>query len=244
MADQLNHIELYLRGELSEEEIADFEALLKEDVSLKKQVENHRQFLKGVDISFNRELKQMLVDVESNIEDVPLRKTKRFKAIYPLMGMAAAIASLIIVFFTFQDDKISSESLYAQYYKVYPNAESPVLRSTNNEDNPFAYYEKREYASALELFNKMQASDPENSALLFYSAMCQLELDHPETGIELFDLVISREDPDYKRPALWYQSLAYLKIANIKESRAILEHLNKGDDLYARKADDLLKNLD
>lgn len=238
MADQLDHIELYLRGELSEEEITDFEALMKADSSLKKQVEEHRQLLKGIEISFNRELKQKLIQVESNIEETPAPKSR-----YPIIGLAAAIAALIVVFVTFQDEKISSQDLYAQHYKVYPNAELPVLRSENNEDNPYAYYEKREYATALELFNKMQASDPDNSALLFYSALCQLELDHPETGIELFALVISREDPDYKRPALWYQSLAYLKIEKPENAMVILELLALDDDVYARKANELLENL-
>ena len=159
------------------------------------------------------------------------------------MGMAAAVALLIIAFFTLRDDSLNPEELYAQYYKVYPNIESPVSRSESSEKNPFAYYEAGDYNTALANFTEMQTSDPENQALLFYSAMCQLELGQPENAIELFDQMLSKQSEKYTRPAMWYQSLAYLKLENVKNAINLLEQLTQEEDVYATKANELLDIL-
>lgn len=242
MAD-LDHIEKYLRGELTEEEISDFEALMENDAALKEQVAQHRQLLKGLEIGFNTELKELLIEEESKIKNTPIQKPSRIKSLYPLMGIAAAVALLIIAFFSLRDDAFNPEELYAQYYKVYPNVEAPVSRSESNKKNPFAFYEAGDYATALANFTEMQASDPKNPALLFYSGMCQLELGQPESAVEFFNQVSNLSSKKYARPAFWYESLAYLKLGKIKNAKNLLEQLSQGEDVYAARANELLDKL-
>lgn len=243
MTDHQGHIEQYLKGELSREEVTIFEEKLEQDAVLKEQVDQYRQLLKGLEIGFNKELKALLLDEESKIIDIPSHRTSRIKTLYPLIGMAAAVAFIIVAYFSIRKDPLSPEALYAQYYEVYPNVEAPVSRSENVDENPYAYYERGDYITALKLFTDLRTSDPENSALLFYSGICQLELGQPGKSIELFDQVINLESAKYLRPAIWYQSLAYLHMGNIEKATVIFDQLKQGDDVYSRKAKNLFENL-
>lgn len=242
MAD-LDHIEKYLKGELTEQEMSEFEDVMRGDAEAQEQVAQHKQLLRGLEIGFNKELKELLIEEESKIQDTPVQKPSRIKSLYPLMGLAVAVALLIITFFTLRDDSLNPEELYAQYYKVYPNVESPVSRSESSEMNPFAAYEAGDYTTAMANFTEMHTSDPENPALLFYSGMCQLELGQPKSAVELFHEVVNMQSKKYTRPAMWYQSLAYLKSGSIKNAKNLLEQLLREDDVYATKANEILNVL-
>jgi tetratricopeptide (TPR) repeat protein len=242
MAD-LDHIEQYLRGELTEKDAAIFEASLEQDVALQEKVEKHRQMLKGIEIGFNSELKELLIEEESKIIDTPAQTKSRIRSLYPIIGVAAAVALMIVSIFVLKNNRLSSEELYAQYYKVYPNVESPVSRSESSEMNPFVAYEVGDYTTALANFTELRRSDPDNAALVFYSGMCQLELGQSSTAIDLFDQVVSMQSEKYTRPSYWYQALAYLYLGNTEKATTIFEHLQQGEDVYARKALDLLDQL-
>lgn len=243
MSDQLDHIERYLIGELSQQELAAFKAELLVDESLKEKVENHRQFLKGLEIGFNKELKSFLVEEETKIRAQPTKEPKRVKSFYILFGMAAAVALLIVSVFVLRTQPISQDELFAQYYQTYPNVEQPVSRSENNANNPYALYEQGAYEKALILFSDIHASDPENAALPYYSALCHLELGQAKEAIEFLDQVVVMQSDKYSRPATWYLSLSYLKSGNTKKTKAILKQLQLEEDVYADKAKGLLENL-
>ncbi len=243
MSDQLDQIERYLRGELSQEEAANFEDLLLKDDALKEQFDEHKQLLKGLELGFNKELKELLVAEEAKMDaSSPLQVTHK-KNRYPLIGLAAAVALLITAYFTLWNNNQAHNKLYAQYYNAYPNVEVPVSRSSNTENNPFALYEQRNFAAALSLFEEILRSEPDNTAILFYASICQLELDRPEEATSFLQRVINQPPNKYTRPAKWYQALGYLKMGETDASEDILRQLQQGEDSYSAKAKDLLSDM-
>lgn len=243
MEDQFDHIEKYLRGELSKEETTRFESRMEEHSDLKEKVDKQRQLLKGIELGFNQELKEILIKEESKLSRPRLTEANRIKTLYPVIGMAAAVSLVIIAFFTLRNKTVDTSELYAQYYQPYPNVEAPISRSDFNELNPYGLYEKGEYNEALSQFSALRTSKPDDPALLFYSAICQMELGTMNDAISSFKELLGLDANKYTRPSKWYLALAYLNSGQTSEAVSYLNELTQIDDVYARKAAELLHQL-
>jgi len=244
MKDQFDHIEEYLKGELSEEEQASFESMMEGNPEIKEKVEMQRQLLKGIELGFNQELKQLLIEEESRLPGLKKNQSNRVKSLYPVIGIAATVSLMIIAFYTFRNTTTDTSELYAQYYQPYPNVEAPISRSDINASNPFALYENRDYEKAMEKFKALRSTQPDEPSIIFYSAICQLELGSTTQAISSLRELLELHENKYSRPALWYLSLAYLKSDQTREAISQLNDLTSIDDVYAKKAADLLHQLD
>lgn len=243
MEDPFDHIEAYLSGNLSAADHARFEALMAEDQNLRDKVAQQKQLLHGIEMGFNRELKDLLVEEESRL---PARKTKensRIRSLFPVVGMAAAVAIFIVAFFIFRNNAADTSELYARYYQPYPNLEQPVTRSAESGANPYALYERAAYAEALAQFSALKSDRPDDPAILFYSAICQLELGSTDDAVTLFKELLGLEDNKYTRPAKWYLAMAHLKSDQASNAISVLNELTGMDDAYAQKADQILTAL-
>ncbi len=239
MPYSFDHIDRYIRGELTPRETSEFEEELRSDPELKERVEEQREILNGLRMGFNRELKDMLENEERRITKKP--EMKRLW-LFPTIGIAAVVTLLIVGYFALIDS-IDTNDLYSKYYAAYPNVESPVARSEEADNNPFNAYEQGNYRMALSIFQELLTAEPENDALLFYSGICYLELNQPSEALSQFEETIMLSSPEFSRPAIWYSSLAHLKEGNISRSSALLNSLLDNQDLYSRKASELLDDI-
>jgi tetratricopeptide (TPR) repeat protein len=240
MSDQFENIDQYLRGELSGEEAAGFEKELESDPLLRDKVDQHRQIIEGLQAGFSRELKEILQDEEKRLSEKS--STSKRRPLYPIIGIAAVVSLIIASYFVLNSSP-NTEELFQEYYSVYPNIESPVLRSGMQEDNPFAAYEQANYQVALDRFKALLIDDPQNASLHFYSGICLLELDQPVQAIKEFQSAHQLPDTSFQRPAEWYEALAHLRNGDLSKAKIKLRNLEGGQDLYASKAKDLLNNL-
>jgi len=244
MEDEFDQIEEYLSGKLSPEERAKFESNLEKDTQFKEKVENRRRILRGIEMAYNQELKDLLVKEEAKMPHLKPENKNRIRSLYPLVGMAATVTLLIIAFFALRDRSLDNSGLYAQYYQPYPNVEVPVSRSESNDANPFILYERGNYGEALTQFSALRTSKPDDPALLFYSGICQMELKSGEDAISSFKELLGLDANKYTRPSKWYLALAYLKSEQSSEAISYLNELTQIDDVYAKKAAELLDQLD
>ena len=68
MEKDLEHIEQYLRNQLSLENRQLFEAEMESNSDLREAVEKHRQLMRGLELGFNRDLKSILQTEEIRIQ--------------------------------------------------------------------------------------------------------------------------------------------------------------------------------
>jgi tetratricopeptide (TPR) repeat protein len=243
MEDQLDQIEKYLSGELSKEATETFEAHIGENDELRNQVENHRRFLRGLELGFNRELKAQLRQEEQRITGQDEKNKRRAIPTQFYFGIAAAIALILISVFLLRTQSSNTTEYFVTYYQPYPNIENPVSRSENSGQNAYAYYEQGQYSEALNLFSQIIMENPAIPAPVFYSGICQLELGETVTAIALFKQVQAMEKNSYSRAALWYEALANLKISEKSRAVEILTGIAEGDDNYAIRSKELLGKL-
>lgn len=242
MEDQLDQIENYLSGELSQEEAEKFEKQILENDELRNQVENHRRFIKGLELGFNRELKAQLQQEEQRLAGQDTEIKRRFPIQY-YIGIAAAVTLILVSVFLLRTPSLNSAELFAAYYQPYPNIESPLSRDDNEEQNAYTYYEQGLYEKALNLFSQHTSENPADPAPLFYSGICYLELDEADKAANLFQLVQAMEKNNYSKAALWYEALASLKIDNKPRAVEILTGLSEGEDSYAIRSAELMGKL-
>lgn len=243
MSDQLDHIEKYIKGALSGDDLEAFESEMQNDASLAEKVDNHRQLLKGLEIGFNLELKSMLQKEEAKFKQAPVKEPKRTKSFYILFGMAAAVSVLIVSVFVLQNRNLSNEQLFAQYYETYPNVEQPVSRSEKNVENPYALYESGAYEKALLMFEDIIDEHSEDQAALFYAGISSMEMHNAEAAITYLNNSIDANQKKYTRPAYWYLALAYLDNGQPENAKNTLDNLVSGEDKYAARATELLSFL-
>jgi tetratricopeptide (TPR) repeat protein len=243
MEDSIEHIEKYLLGKLSDSERETFEMRMREDKKFSRMVENHRSLLRGIEIGFNKEIKNMLKDEESaHAGSLSSRKTK-FYSIRMITGVAAAILIVLILAYFLRPQKTTPTEIFADYYSVYPNIEIPISRSEEIGTIAYSAYEKGKYSSALNEFLEIKKENPDNPAPYFYAGICQIELNRPEEAIRLFREVQDLDTSKYTIPSMWYEALSYLKTGNQEEAAHLLTALSTKDSSYAQKAQEIIKTL-
>lgn len=243
MDDQFEHIEKYLRGELSESEHKSFEETIEKDESLKEIVENHRTLLKGIELGFNQELKSLLQQKELETQHLIKKKFARSRRLYVTLAIAASITLILTTFFVFMNKSVNSGQIVAAYYQPYPNIESPVNRSDNNNQHAYAMYEQGNYTMALDRFNKLIVSDPTNPAPVFYAGICLLEMKQSASALSKFEDIESLGENKYSRPARWYKALTNLALKKKEVAVSIFNDLSSGEDIYAKKSAEILEKL-
>lgn len=243
MDDQFEHIEKYLRGELSESEYKSFEETIDKNASLSEKVENHRILIRGIELGFNQELKQLLQQKELETQHLIKKKFARSRRLYVSIAIAASITLILTTLFVFMDKSVNSEQIVAAYYQPYPNVESPVNRSDQNNQNAYALYEQGNYALALDQLNQLIISDPSNPAPVFYAGICLLEMKQAASALSKFEDIESLAENKYSRPAHWYKALTNLALRKNEAAAVILFDLSSGDDIYAEKSAEILEML-
>lgn len=110
-------------------------------------------------------------------------------------------------------------------------------------DQAMEKYKAGKYAEATPLFEQALASEPNNSYALFYSAVNYLGTnDHAKALVNL-DKVLNATGHAFTGPARWYKALALVKKGDEKGAKVILQQIVKENGSYAKKAEELLKEL-
>lgn len=81
-------------------------------------------------------------------------------------------------------------------------------------------------------------------APIFYSGICNLEIDNTESAVSFFELIQEFDKNNYSKPARWYEALANLKLERKSRAIDLLNDLSYGEDNYSIKSKELLTSLD
>ena len=224
-------IEAYLKGDLSENERMTVEERMKSDRDFASQVEMLRDMsvaLKGDADRFNETLASVMISEKRKVTKVvPLRKW---------LVVAAAFAGLMIVFFLLNNSDPNND-LYAAYFEMPP--ENVITRSDQSAtllDQAIAAYKRAEYSEALSLFNAM---DSKSTEVVFYTAMCQMAEGNHTLSAQLLESIQGTAG-SLDSAVEWYLGLSYFQLENRDQARTVLTNLAEADGYYARRAKELL----
>lgn len=239
MDEQLQKIEKYLRGELNEIEMKAFEKKIQEDKNLYEEVELFKDMLGGLRLRNNKLLKNKLNEIHEKA--FPENKQAKVRTInWKQIAIAfAASVALVITFFYFQNQKSSSDSLYATYYTTYqPDWSTRGDNGQQIDENIKSLYESKNYKALLSSLEKKG-----NDAKFFMlKGSSNLELEQYAAARNDFENAAN--NPLYKSTAQWYIALSYLKEKDIEKCKSILNSFaNNSTSDYHNEAKELLEEL-
>ena len=254
-------IELYFRGELSETERVEFEKSLSNNTELKQEFDIHNELffhfdkpditnLKNInseDLKIiksyykskdSKKLKSVIERVNENYKRKESAKNRRI--IYSVLS-AAAIFIFIIIFY-----KLSLPNSQDLFVIYYDKDDLPSITSRSEVNNLYEgqkLFEEGLYQESYQFFSEYSRKE-KKAEIQIYAGVSALQLNNYSDAIGYFDELINSESID-ESMGLWFKSLTYIKMGDIKKARSILnEIIEDKSNFNYHKAKDLLVDIE
>lgn len=240
MEREFELIERYYKGDLTKEELIEFENLKSVNKDFAMEVDLYKKTKDVIEISSRQRLKQQLNKIgREKLEDNNVMVEEKIK---PLRNYWLKIAASVLIlvtagYFAFRNilagsKPYSMEQIYSEYY-VNPELDIITMRATEaNTSTTSAWsfaiqkYNNKEYFKAVNEIEKV-ISNPDfrqKSAAHLLSGICYLNMNETESAIYHFKSV-TRES-SYIQEAAWYLGLCYLKSNNETLARKTFEEIS------------------
>lgn len=213
MSDEKEKIELfdaYLRDELGNKELRDFEDRLMGDNKFKEEFRLYRESITEIKLEGFRE------EVKHIMESRP-KKLRSIKMYWPIGVAATLILVSSLVYVTF----FEKPDLYGKYFTPYPNILN--TRSSENALVGIDAYSKGDYLLAIELLKTTPISD----TTTFY--LTQAYMSTGDFELALGELKKIKRTSIFYQQSMWYQALTYLRLDINTEARKILSEIKPGE---------------
>lgn len=237
-SDQQEKADHYILNKMTASEKEAFEAQLITDPELKILIKERQLLIRGINAGFNKEFKEKLKN-----KDLNLNRISRIRKIQYFSGIAAAVVTGLVLFVLLSSIKPDLVEVYAEYYKPYPNINTPLSRSQDNTTNPFYLYETGNYKEAQQEFNIILKSQPDNEAALFYSGIICMEMNDFQNAINLLQKLDDNKNNKFYRPSKWYLALCFIHMEDKEKAVEYLHMLREENDLYRKNAEEIVKKL-
>ncbi|HEY5751232.1 MAG TPA: tetratricopeptide repeat protein [Chryseolinea sp.] len=158
--------------------------------------------------------------------------------------VAAAVIGALVVAFVWLSVPEDPNKLFQAYFKPYPNAFEPGVRSLHEgtqRRQALQAYEQGDYETAARGLKQSYNDHPEPGLLLLLGN-ANLTLGHVQEAEENFNLLIKNYD-DLDLQAKWYLSLCYLKSGDVERAKNMLKELGATEISYASKAKELFEKV-
>lgn len=235
-------LEKYLLGELSQEELREFNTLLENDPEFKEEFEFQTDVKRAVTAEEDEDFMKMLSDFDAEgIDEKP--RTKSF----PTKWLVAASIALLagFTYFFMANQSISTQELYAQNFEPYRNVVHPIVRGEEGVDlktKAFSAYQTGDYEKAFLLLTELSATDKE-SHNLFYRANSLIQLNRAEEAIPLLQEYMGAKDT-LSDKSTWYLAMAYLQLDDMANAKKTLNSVVEEGTYKVTEAQKLLEELD
>lgn len=240
--DEFETIERYLKNEMTAAEQEQFQQQLIEDPSLQQKVNEVRMLIDGMEAATLKEqLNEYHKEVGSTHSKVVqepklITKPKSNRALW--YSMAAVLIALFGIFWFFNRTS-PNEKLFAKHYTPDPGL--PTTMSTTS--NYFFFegmvdYKQGNFKEALQKWEPLLASTPENDTLHYFLGMAHLANEEAKQALPYLEKVSTMKQSSFISEANWYLGLSYLRLnqpkaaekvlkrSDVKESQLILKELN------------------
>ena len=236
----LELLDRYLRGMLTEEELAEVTHRLKDDLGFQEQL----VFLQTVQTSLAAQVAEDL-RAELRLEEELHHRTQLPTRFW--WAAAATVLLLLAVGLILRQALTPPlpSQLASAAFSPYPNVLHSTLRGEGNTQFAWElHYARGEYPKAIKELEALLDLHPDSIALYLYTGVCHLATEKPKTASSYLERVASTTDP-LSLPAKWYLALSELQLEQVGQAKELLEGLSLLPNAapYDRKAAELLEAL-
>jgi len=231
-------IEKYIQNRLSQEEKAEFDTLLLNDVEFKKEVDLHSDLKHVAKLEDSADFRKLIADIK-------IKKTQQRRNYTKWLAAASIVLVLGLSYVLTLGNKPTNEELFTSYFEPYRNVIQPIERGEAQQDEKtlaFTAYEKGDYKKAMVLFSKLYDSTQE-SYCLFYKANALLKLEKANEAVPLLLEHLKTKDTLTEK-SRWYLALAYLKLNNKIEAKKTLKKVISESNYKTKEAKELLEKFE
>jgi tetratricopeptide (TPR) repeat protein len=242
MQEDLDIVDRYLEGNLSERERTAFEERLLQDEMLRQEVSEIKLIRGGIIRLARATSLKKLQDLEGTLPPVKTNKTIHWTNIW--LQVAAGISLLAVCAYLLWPRTQEPTQIFAEHFEPYPNIIMPTVRGVVENDSTvkaqaFRAYDQQDYVLAIQLFEKLSVQD---EAVLLYLGNSYLASGQPEKALLLFEKVLNNYEV-FDEQAEWYVAVTYLKLEEREKAREALQKVVARNSSYKSKAQLILDKL-
>jgi hypothetical protein len=245
----IEDLESYIHSELSNEELASFEAELTSNQKLMDEIE----LIKNIDLALSEtDVMQLRDNLQGIASEIAANKqtersfTGKFKAKRFVLSTVAASLILLLGITGIMSRQSSQNDIYQKFYNKYEA--TGIVRSANLTANKtlaeaLQKFENQDYNAAIDLFSEVITKDQNNMVGHFYTGVSLQETGKYQNAIKEYETVIVDKDNLFTEQAEWYIGLCYLQTNENKKAYKQLKKIAKNDGFYQQKAQSILSKI-
>ena len=235
-----NEIYRYLNGEMSGEELAEFEAKMQGDASMREEVAFSKTLFQHANEIDPRDLETISQGANAYFEERAL-EAKRPRRRW-VMGIAAGIALLCVVGYLLWPSSKSTDSIFQEAFSPMENLISSMGAAA---DGMYAY-DQGDFSTAAEKLAQVPTQDEMYNGMQVYLGISLLGSGQAKEAAEVLErhLASTSGQPLFEKDAQWYLALAWLKMSDVEQAKKHLQGIAE-DPTHPRQsaAADILQQL-
>ena len=231
------HIDEFLRNELSHEDKERFEAALISDPALQDKLEIRRDVHDILELKSRSQLKELIrkIDKERSMRSLSFWQRP--------LAIAATLAIMIVSgVLIFSNLRYADSSIIKRHATAYEDRVSVLGKTDDLIGQAMQYYIEKDYERAISGFDAVDTVDINYPLARLYLGICYVMTEDHRSAIEILGSI--KKDNPQEDVIAWYLALAYIGNGDPIKARELLENENQMDTDY-RKSErmELLKEL-
>ncbi len=210
---------------MDSKERTSFEEELEESVTLKKQLEEVKSLIHGVEAAVTKEkLNRFHQEIDNDSHAKP--KASRLRHLnFKKYVMAASVALLIgITGFWYSTSKDPNQEFFNEYFIPDPGLPTTMSSNSNYEFyEAMVSYKQAKYSLAISQWNTLLEQKPENDTLNYFLGVAHLASNNEDLAIDLLSKVCQQSNSYFIDDAFYYLGLAQLKAGNVEAAKYNLD---------------------
>ena len=248
-SSRIEEIEGYLYNELSEDQIASFEA----ELATNQELSNEISLIRNIDLALKE---NDVMNLRSKIQHIAgeiasEKQTERsfigqFKARKIVFASVAASLILLLGIAGLVSRQSSHDELYQKYYTAYQTTginRSASLTTDQALSEALQKFDNQDYENALNLLQQVVSRDQNNMVGHFYAGQSLQETGKYQNAIRQYETVKTNKDNLFVEQADWYIGLCYLQTNEDKKAFNQFKEIAKKEGFYQQKAQAILRKM-
>ncbi|MBV7269876.1 tetratricopeptide repeat protein [Winogradskyella luteola] len=221
--EEFEKIEAYINGQLSNEDLLEFENRLKNENHLATKVEDIKIVLTGLETQTMKEqLDEFHNELSSNQDKTVVNQPKVRRFNWKRIAVAAILIIGLGSFWLFGGS--SNERLYAKYFTPDPGLPTTMGSNDNYEFyEAMVDYKQGDYKGAISKWESLRNLKPQSDTLNYFIGVAHLASKNEKIAISFLEDASKNPEFALKNDAHYYLGLAYLKAGNTKQAKVNLK---------------------
>lgn len=240
------HIERYLRNQLSEIQMKEFQGALEADETLADRTDFLKSAMAAARSKGRDQLDERFSELDKELDQLDSTKRNQAWSRSTWMNVAAVVLPLLAVglYFLVRSSGSEPKELFATHFEPFPNIVAPVVRSQEQSTSGalsevMRAYDQKDFR---EVDRLLQNSSNPSDTLKFYHAISLMFLDQTSNAQALLATLSKLEGSRFQEPAEWYLALSMLKLDDQQNAQDLFSEITrKPDHRFSQEATDLLQ---